>query len=88
MPRQIRYRLPLNLVLHPPLTPTSACDRLPAPLAPMMRTVCKYGTSTLISRATTTEPKLFFQTADAEDRAHDSLIQSRPPVDVGGSLCC
>jgi hypothetical protein len=59
MPRQIRYRLPLNLVLHPPLTPTSACDRLPAPLAPMMPTVCKYGTSTLISRATTTEPKLF-----------------------------
>jgi hypothetical protein len=32
--------------------------------------------------------KALFQTADAEDRAHDSLIQSRSPVDVGGSLCC
>jgi hypothetical protein len=37
---------------------------LPAPLAPMMPTVCSGGTSTLMSRAATMEPKRLFEVAD------------------------
>ena len=47
---------------------------LPAPLAPMMPTVCCGGTATLMSRAAMSEPKRLFQVADGEDRrAHGAL---------------
>ena len=47
---------------------------LPAPLAPIMPTVCNGGTATLMLRAATSEPKVFSQAANVEDRAHDDVF--------------
>ena len=50
---------------------------LPAPLAPMMPTVCCGGTATVMSRAAITEPKVFSRSRTARISRHDALAALR-----------